>query len=193
VSLDPQTKKLPLILATAGATAAVTLLAVNFSVGEKQITERITHTYTITDPQFQRSIGVLLGPPLVHGNRVDTLVNGREIFPAMLAAIKSARKTVTFETYIYWSGRIGKEFADALADRARSGVRVHVLVDWVGSSRMDSKYLDTMKKAGVEIETSLTSGTETPRIRHTGATPISASKVLRSHRCRLLSSTTGSR
>ena len=152
MSLDPQTKKLPLILATAGATAAVTLLAVNFSVGEKQITERITHTYTITDPQFQRSMGVLLGPPLVHGNRVDTLVNGREIFPAMLAAIKSARKTVTFETYIYWSGRIGKEFADALADRARSGVRVHVLVDWVGSSRMDSNYLDTMKKAGVEIE-----------------------------------------
>ena len=152
MSLDPQTKKLPLILVTAGATAAVTLLAVNFSVGEKQITERITHTYTITDPQFQRSMGVLLGPPLVHGNRVDTLVNGREIFPAMLAAIKSARKTVTFETYIYWSGRIGKEFADALADRARSGVRVHVLVDWVGSSRMDSKYLDTMKKAGVEIE-----------------------------------------
>ena len=152
MSLDPQTKKLPLILATAGATAAVMLLAVNFSVGEKQITERITHTYTITDPQFQRSMGVLLGPPLVHGNRVDTLVNGREIFPAMLAAIKSARKTVTFETYIYWSGRIGKEFAGALADRARSGVRVHVLVDWVGSSRMDSKYLDTMKKAGVEIE-----------------------------------------
>jgi cardiolipin synthase len=152
VSLEPQTKKLPLILATVGATAAVTLLAVNFSVGETQITERITHTYTITDPQFQRSMGVLLGPPLVDGNRVDTLVNGREIFPAMLAAIKSARKTVTFETYIYWSGRIGKEFADALADRARSGVRVHVLVDWVGSSRMDSKYLDTMKKAGVEIE-----------------------------------------
>jgi cardiolipin synthase len=152
VSLDPQTNKLPLILATVAVTAAVTLLAVNFSVGEKQITERITHAYTITDPQFQRSMGVLLGPPLVHGNRVDTLVNGREIFPAMLAAIKSARKTVTFETYIYWSGRIGKEFADALADRARSGVRVHVLVDWVGSSRMDSKYLDTMKKAGVEIE-----------------------------------------
>ncbi|HEV8554474.1 MAG TPA: phospholipase D-like domain-containing protein [Casimicrobiaceae bacterium] len=152
MTLDPQTKKLPLILATFAVTAAVTLLAVNFSVGEKQITERITHTYTIADPQFRRSMGVLLGPPLVDGNRVDTLVNGREIFPSMLAAIKSARKTVTFETYIYWSGRIGKEFADALADRARAGVRVHVLVDWIGSSRMDSNYLDTMKRAGVEIE-----------------------------------------
>jgi cardiolipin synthase len=152
VTLDPQTKKLPLILATAAVTAALMLLAVNFSFGEKQITERITHTYTIADPQFRRSMGVLLGPPLVDGNRVDTLVNGREIFPSMLAAIKSARKTVTFETYIYWSGRIGKEFADALADRARAGVRVHVLVDWIGSSRMDSNYLDTMKRAGVEIE-----------------------------------------
>ncbi len=152
MSLDPQTKKLPLILWTVAATAVVTLLAINLSVGETQITERITHTYAIADPQFQRSMGVLLGPPLVDGNRVDTLVNGREIFPAMLAAIRGARKTITFETYIYWSGRIGKEFADALADRARSGVRVHLLVDWVGSNRMDSRYLDTMRAAGVEIE-----------------------------------------
>jgi len=61
------------------ATAALTLLAVNFTVGETQITERVTHAYTVADPQFQRSMGVLLGPPLVDGNRVDTLVNGREI------------------------------------------------------------------------------------------------------------------
>jgi len=152
VSLDPQTNKLPLILVTVAATAVLILLAVNFTTGETQITERVTHTYAVVDPQFQRSMGVLLGPPLVDGNRVDTLVNGREIFPAMLAAIRGARKTITFETYIYWSGRIGKEFADALADRARSGVRVHLLVDWVGSNRMDSRYLDTMRAAGVEIE-----------------------------------------
>ncbi len=152
MSLDPQTKKLPLILVTVAATAVLILLAVNFSVGETQITERVTHTYAIADPQFQRSMGVLLGPPLVDGNRVDTLVNGREIFPAMLTAIRSARKTITFETYIYWSGRIGKEFAEALADRARSGVRVHLLVDWVGSNRMDPHYLDAMRAAGVEIE-----------------------------------------
>ena len=113
MSLDPQTKKLPLILWTVAATAVVTLLAINLSVGETQITERVTHTYAITDPQFQRSMGVLLGPPLIDGNRVDTLVNGREIFPSMLTAIRSAQKTITFETYIYWSGRIGKEFADA--------------------------------------------------------------------------------
>jgi cardiolipin synthase len=152
VSLEPQTRKLPIILATAAATAAATLLIINLSTGEKQITERITHSYAISDPQFRRSMGVLLGPPLVEGNKVDTLVNGREIFPAMLAAIRRAEKTITFETYIYWSGKIGQEFADALADRARAGVHVHLLIDWVGSNRMDPKYLDLMRQAGVEIE-----------------------------------------
>ena len=152
VSLETPTKKLPIILATAAATAALTLLIINLSSGETQITERITHTYAVADPQFRRSMGVLLGPPLVEGNRVDTLVNGREIFPAMLSAIRSAEKTVTFETYIYWSGKIGQAFADALADRARAGVHVHLMIDWVGSNRMDPKYLDLMREAGVEIE-----------------------------------------
>jgi cardiolipin synthase A/B len=151
-SLEPQTKKLPIILATAAATAAVTLLIINLSTGEKQITERLEHAYTVADPQFRRSMGVLLGPPLVENNKVDTLVNGREIFPAMLAAIRSAKKTVTFETYIYWSGKIGKEFADALADRARAGVRIHLMIDWVGSNRMDPDNLELMRRAGVEIE-----------------------------------------
>ena len=55
----------------------------------------------------------------------------------MLAAIRGARKTITFETYIYWSGDIAPQFADALAERARQGVKVHVLLDWVGSAKMD--------------------------------------------------------
>ena len=152
VSPEPPARKLWLIVGTALVTLAATLVGVNLSTGEKQITERVAHAYSIADPQFRRSMDVLLGPPLVRDNRVDTLVNGREIFPAMLQAIRGATKTITFETYIYWSGRIGKEFADALADRARSGVRVHLLIDWVGSSRMDPRYLETMRAAGVEIE-----------------------------------------
>jgi cardiolipin synthase len=77
-------------------------------------------------------MGTLLGPPLVGGNTVVELVKGDRIFPAMLEAIRGARRTVTFETYIYWSGRIGEEFARALCERAQSGVKVHVLLDWVG-------------------------------------------------------------
>ena len=68
----------------------------------------------------------------------------------MLAAIRGAQRTITFETYIYWSGQIGR-IADALAERARAGVRVHVLLDWLGSNKMEKAYLDTMERAGVEV------------------------------------------
>jgi cardiolipin synthase len=107
--------------------------------------------YAVADPQFQRTMGVMLGPSLVDGNRVDALLNGNEIFPAMLDAIRSAKETVTFETYIYWSGSIGEEFAAAFADRAKAGVKVHVLIDWVGSSKIDEAYLKEMRDAGVEL------------------------------------------
>ena len=62
-----------------------------------------------------------------------------------------ARRTVTFETFIYWSGDIGERFSDALAERARAGVEVRVLLDWVGSLRMDPELLDGMREAGVDI------------------------------------------
>jgi cardiolipin synthase len=70
----------------------------------------------------------------------------------MLAAIRNARKTITFETYIYWSGCIGREFAEALAERARAGVRVHVLLDWFGSKKMDPESLELMTQAGAAVE-----------------------------------------
>ena len=71
----------------------------------------------------------MLGPQIVEGNKVETLLNGGQIFPSMLAAIRAAKSTITFETYIYWSGSIGREFVDAVQERARAGVRVHVLLD----------------------------------------------------------------
>src|ERR1019366_8240574 len=77
------------------------------------------------------------------------LENGDEIFPSMLQAIRGAQKTITFETYIYWAGEIGQQFAMALSERARAGVKVHVLVDWVGSSKMDAGSVAMMKQAGV--------------------------------------------
>src|SRR5690606_34830857 len=119
---------------------------------EKKIERRIQHRHGIADPQFQREMSVLLGPAIVPGNQVTAYQNGDEIFPAMLAAIAAARETITFETYIYWSGDIGQKFADALSERARAGVKVHLLVDWVGSIKMDEDMLQEMKQAGVEVE-----------------------------------------
>src|SRR3954447_24390743 len=78
--------------------------------GEKQIRYELTHRFAVEDPQFLRSMGQLLGPAILPGNRITALQNGDEIFPAMLATIHSAQASVTFETYIYWSGVIGQEF-----------------------------------------------------------------------------------
>jgi cardiolipin synthase len=96
-------------------------------------------------------MGVLLGPPILDGNRFEVLLNGDAIFPAMLAAISGAHETITFESYIYWSGSVGRAFAEALAERARAGVRVHLLLDWLGSSKLDASQLALMQTAGVEV------------------------------------------
>lgn len=141
-----------MIVAAISIVVIVALALMYFSLGSKKITQDIVKLYGVRDEQFVRSMGVLLGPALVEGNRVETLLNGDQIFPSMLAAIRSATTSIAFETYIYWSGEIGREFAEALSDRARHGVRVHVLLDWVGSQKMDASSLEAMRDAGVEIE-----------------------------------------
>ena len=140
------------ILVTFLVTSVLVLLVLNFTTGEEEIQHQIPRLYTTASPQFERSMGVLLGPSIQEGNEVKELLNGEQIFPPMLEAIRSAQHSITFETYIYWSGDIGKQFADALSERARAGVPVHVLLDWVGSAKIEESLLTEMKDAGVEIE-----------------------------------------
>jgi cardiolipin synthase len=119
---------------------------------EKVVDHPIPHLYGTEDPQFYRTMGTLLGRSILEGNQVDVLLNGDEIFPAMLQAIRSAKTTITFETFIYWSGSVGSEFTNALAERARAGVKVHVLLDWIGSNKMDASQLALMEQAGVQVQ-----------------------------------------
>ena len=142
-------RKLVAVL-SALTTFVVVLVAFNLALGNKQIDAPLEHRYTVSDAQFPRAMSSVLTPSLVGGNRIEELINGVEIFPAMLAAIRSARESVTLETYIYWSGTIGAEFAEALAERARAGVRVHVLLDWIGTD-LDDAHLDRMRNAGVKV------------------------------------------
>lgn len=137
---------------TALAAAAATTFARNFISGEKKIKHRIAQRYGISDPQFERALGQLLGPPILAGNLVEPLRNGVEIFPAMLAAIAHAERSITFETFIYWSSGIARKFAGALADKARRGVKVHVLMDGVGCNCVNGSALRQMAGAGVELE-----------------------------------------
>jgi cardiolipin synthase len=151
--MDPKKKRrLKLIAVTVVLTViGVTLLA-NFSRSEKAVEHTLAHQYAIDDPQFRREMGVMLGPSIAGGNHVDAYDNGDEIFPPMLEAIAAAEKTINFETYIYWSGEVGQQFADALAERARAGVRVNVIIDWVGGMKMENALLQEMVDAGAHVE-----------------------------------------
>ncbi len=75
----------------------------------------------VDSPRFTQVMGNLLGPPLMPGNACVTYENGDQIFPAMLDAVRSAKQTITFESFIYWSGATGQQFTDALAERRGPG------------------------------------------------------------------------
>ena len=140
------------VLITCAVTLIVGFLALNFMPSEKQIERQLTRQYDTHDPQFRRSLGVLLGPPLLEGNKIEVLVNGDQIFPAMLEAIRGAKETITLETYIYWAESIGREFSNALSERARAGVKVHLMLDFMGSIKMNDELLQEMKDAGVQVQ-----------------------------------------
>jgi cardiolipin synthase A/B len=139
------------IAVTALITFLVVIVAQNFTRPEKKLVSQVEHRYAVADAQFRREMSVLLGPAITAGNQVTALQNGVEIFPAMLEAIRSARTSITFETYIYWSGEIGEAFTEALTERARAGVPVNVVVDWVGSVKMERALLARMEQAGVTL------------------------------------------
>jgi cardiolipin synthase len=118
----------------------------------KGIQYKVEHRYAASDPQFMRNMGSLVEPGILASNKVTALINGDNFLPAMLEAVRGARRSICLETYIYWSGDVGQQVAEALAERARAGVKVHVIIDWVGSRNIDSTHLRLMRQAGVEVE-----------------------------------------
>jgi cardiolipin synthase len=105
----------------------------------------------IGTPEFRQAMGHLLGPPFTGGNKITTLSNGDQIFPAMFHAIRGAKKSITFETFVFDKGEVPAAFAEALAERARAGVKVHLIVDAHGG-RKSRSYRGMLRKAGVQIE-----------------------------------------
>jgi cardiolipin synthase len=133
------------------ATGLAVLAAANLSLGDKKIDTSVTSLYGVADPEFVRTMSVMLGPALVPGNRTRALVNGDEIFPEMLAAIRGARRSISFEMYIYWKGSVGEQFTAALEERARSGVKVHVIIDALGSQKIEKSVIGRLRDAGARV------------------------------------------
>lgn len=113
--------------------------------------EAVEIDQAVDDPVFAHSMGSLLGAWVTGGNRADTLVNGAEFIPVMVDAIRSAKRSVTLESYIWASGAVSDLFIEALADRARNGVKVHVLGDGMGMLKFADDDQRRLLDAGVEF------------------------------------------
>ncbi len=110
------------------------------------------HQFSVRDLAFSQTMYALTGSPLMDGNHIEILRNGVQIFPSMLSAIRLAQKTINLEFYIYWDGEIGRQFAEALAERARAGVAVKVILDSVGSAQMSQSLIDFLLRNGIDLE-----------------------------------------
>jgi cardiolipin synthase A/B len=131
---------------------AIVLVFCLFFIRRHTIPYRIEHRFSVSDPEFVGSALALSDPVLVPGNKIDLLQNGDEYFPAMLTAMRAARKTINFEAYIVYSDAIGRQFRDTLIERAKSGVEVRVLLDGIGSGwNLSNADVRMLKQAGCKF------------------------------------------
>lgn len=123
-----------------------------FFVRRQLIEFRPEHTFNVHAPEFFGSAHALGDPLPVEGNRITILQNGAQIFPAMLDAIRHARKSINFEAFIFESDEVGHQFRDAFCERAKAGVKVRVLLDGIGSStKLKNADVEMLKQAGCEF------------------------------------------
>jgi cardiolipin synthase A/B len=105
----------------------------------------------VRSSEFLRAAEALTGAPISWGSDVELLINGDEIFPRYLRAIREAERTVCLLTYVYWQGDIAHEVADALCERVGAGVECNVLIDAVGGMKLEREVLERMSEAGVRV------------------------------------------
>ncbi|MEP7072522.1 MAG: phospholipase D-like domain-containing protein [Verrucomicrobiota bacterium] len=130
----------------------VVVLLCIFFIRRQTLEVKLPHTFAIADPEFIGSALGMSDPVLVDGNAIDLLQNGDEYFPAMLASIREAKKTINFEAYIFYSDEVGRAFRDALAEAARRGVEVRVLLDGLGSGwKLNNSDVKMLRAAGCKV------------------------------------------
>jgi cardiolipin synthase A/B len=137
---------------TVGLLIGVTLLGLAQASCARVQSHYALPDLAVADPSFLPTLEAYTAAAL-DGNIVDLLLNGDQIFPAALDAIRSARQTITYAQYFYEEGSIGLELAEAFAERCRAGVRAHILLDGFGSLQIPAEYRDSMKRAGCEVST----------------------------------------
>ncbi len=129
------------------------LLLVLFNIRTREAIERyyVKPTYVVGDEAFTRSMSGVLSADFCEGNSIQTLVDGKEIFSAMIEEIKKAKVSINLESFVCSSGRVCSSFTAALSERAKAGVSVHVILDWMGSTDLHDEHYRCMKEAGIRV------------------------------------------
>src|SRR5688572_12861372 len=133
------------------AVLAVIAVATALAIAQDQETVALRSAISADDPAAAEYLAALVAADLVEGNTYDVLVNGDQVFPAMLQAIEEARERISFETYVYDTSRVADQFTDALEKAARRGVTVNVVLDAIGAGSMDDAHYERLRKAGCHV------------------------------------------
>jgi cardiolipin synthase len=143
--MSPVRRAFTFLLVAAGVVALLLMLA------QDQETLKVQSAVGADEPRHSAYLAALVGTPLTRGNHYDVLTNGDQIFPAMLEAIRGAKRRISFETYIYDVGEVATQFTSALEEAARRGVPVNLVVDSVGGSGMETEDIKRLEAAGCRI------------------------------------------
>ncbi len=127
------------------------VVAVLLMLAQDQVTLKVRSAVGAREPRHAAYQAGLTGSDLTRGNEFDVLDNGDEIFPAMLDAVKGAKRRISLETYIYEDGQVASQFSAALEEAARRGVRVNIVVDSIGGSGMKDEDIKRLKAAGCRV------------------------------------------
>ena len=147
MGMHPVKRAFFILFIAACVVAALLLLA------QDQVTLKTRSAVSAEDPRHTGYLAGLLGVQSVSGNRYTVLTNGDQIFPSMLEAIRSAKRRISFETYIYKAGRTGDQFTQAFEEAARRGVVVQLVIDAVGGQGIDDEHVRRLEAAGCRIAT----------------------------------------
>jgi cardiolipin synthase A/B len=115
------------------------------------INYHLSQRTSVHDKDFLYTLQSTCQAALHHGNRVTLFTDGPAFYPAMLEAIKGAKRSINMECYIFEYGKVGREFVDALSERSRNGVNVTIVVDAIGSFSLWGRPVSRLRAAGVRI------------------------------------------
>ena len=143
--MPPVRRAFLILLISAAVVAAFLILA------QDQVTLKTRSAVGAGEPRHPSYLAGLLGVDLTRGNRYRVLTNGDQIFPAMLNAVRGAKRRISFESYIFKAGDMAEQFTQAFEDAARRGVRVQLVIDAVGGSGIDDEHVKRLESAGCRL------------------------------------------